>query len=94
MHTSSAHRTFPALIKFDFVLLKIVFNVSSTNSEQSQLCINVQRTIDNKPETLSVYVEKSRWLEHFRIELITNWHIQSTIKKIRKKNAAIKTNQT
>ena len=90
MHTSSAHRTFPALIKFDFVLLKIVFNVSSTNSEQSKLCINVQRTIDNKPETLSVYVEKSRWLEHFRIELITNWHIQSTIKKIRNKNVATK----
>ncbi len=68
--------------------------MSSTNSEQNKLCINVQRTIDNKPETLSVYVEKSRWLEHFRIELITNWHIQSTINKIRKKNAAIKTNQT
>ena len=94
MHTSSAHRTFPALIKFDFVLLKIVFNVRPTNSEQNKLCINVQRTIDNKPETLSVYVEKSRWLEHFRTELITNWHIQSTIKKIRNKNAAIKTNQT
>jgi len=41
MHTSSAHRTFPALIKFDFVLLKIVFNVSSTNSEQSKLCITM-----------------------------------------------------
>ena len=65
-------------------------NVSSTNSEQSKLCINVQRTIDNKPETLSIYVEKSRWLEHFRTELITNWHIQSTIKKIRNKNVATK----
>ena len=46
MHTSSAHRTFPALIKFDFVLLKIVFNVSSTNSEQSKLC-NVLELVDN-----------------------------------------------
>ena len=46
MHTSSAHRTFPALIKFDFVLLKIVFNVSSTNSEQSKLCINSPLQID------------------------------------------------
>ena len=60
MHTSSAHRRLPVLIKFGFVLLKIVFNVSSTNSEQSKLCINAQITIDNKPETLSVYVEKSR----------------------------------
>ena len=60
MHTSSAHRRSPALIKFGFVLLKIVFNVSSTNSEQSKLCINAQITIDNKPETLSVYVEKIR----------------------------------
>jgi len=34
--------------------------VSSTNSEQSKLCINAQITVDNKPETLSVYVEKSR----------------------------------
>ena len=46
MHTSSAHRTFPVLIKFDFVLLKIVFNVSSTNSEQSKLCINGPLYID------------------------------------------------
>ena len=60
MHTSGAHRRLPVLIKFGFVLLKIVFNVSSTNSEQSKLCINAQITIDNKPETLSVYVEKSR----------------------------------
>ena len=60
MHTSSAHRRLPVLIKFGFVLLKIVFNVSSTNSEQSKLCINAQITVDNKPETLSVYVEKSR----------------------------------
>ena len=60
MHTSSAHRRLPVLIKFGFVLLKIVFNVSSTNSEQSKLCINAQITVDNKPETLSVYVEKSK----------------------------------
>ena len=60
MHTSSVHRRLPVLIKFGFVLLKIGFNVSSTNSEQSKLCINAQITIDNKPETLSVYVEKSR----------------------------------
>ena len=80
MHTSSAHRRLPVLIKFGFVLLKIVFNVSSTNSEQSKLCINAQITIDNKPETLSVYIEKSRWLEHFHTELIPNWYTQSTIK--------------
>ena len=57
MHTSSAHRTFPALIKFDFVLLKIVFNVSSTNSEQSKLC-NVLELVDNFGFLISFFFDK------------------------------------